>query len=75
MCQASMSLAADTSVLSPQVCAGLIEERPEDGPPPSAILRLAVLATREGRASEWRSPAQEAQRSAIASPAETLLVP
>jgi chloramphenicol 3-O phosphotransferase len=40
-------LEVDTSVLSPQECAGVIRQRLEDGPPPSAILRLATLSTGE----------------------------
>ena len=37
-------LEVDTSVLSAEECADSIRQRLEDGPPPSAIFRLAVMA-------------------------------
>jgi len=40
-------LEVDTSVLSPQECAGVIRQRLGAGPPPSAILRLAAISTGE----------------------------
>ena len=43
-------LEVDTSVLSSEECADVIRQRLEDGPPPSAILRLAAMATGEERA-------------------------
>lgn len=41
-------LEVDTSVLSSEACADVIRRRLEDGPPPSAFQRLAVMATEEG---------------------------
>lgn len=38
-------LQVDTSVLSPEACAGVIRQRLEDGPPPSAFRRLEAMAT------------------------------
>jgi len=38
-------LEVDTSVLSPEECAGVIRQRLDDGPPPSAFQRLAAMAT------------------------------
>ncbi len=38
-------LEVDTSVLSSQECADMIRQRLEEGPPPSAILRLAAIST------------------------------
>jgi len=43
-------LEVDTSVLSAEECADVIRQRLEEGPPPSAILRLAAMATGEERA-------------------------
>lgn len=45
-------LEIDTSVLSPQECAHVIRQRLEDGPPPSAILRLAAMTTGEESAQK-----------------------
>lgn len=42
-------LEVDTSVLSPEECAGIIRQRLEDGPPPSAISRLASMTTEDDR--------------------------
>lgn len=38
-------LEVDTSVLSPEACAGAIRRRLDDGPSPSAFRRLAAMAT------------------------------
>ncbi len=40
-------LEVDTSVLSSEECAGVIRQRLENGPPPSAFQRLAAMVTRE----------------------------
>lgn len=45
-------LEVDTSILSPEECADLIRRRLEDGPPPSAILRLATMSLREEHTPE-----------------------
>ena len=37
-------LEVDTSLLSPEECAGVIQRRLEDGPPPSALQQLAAMS-------------------------------
>lgn len=39
-------LEVDTSILSAEQCANVIRQRLEEGPPPSAIRRLAAMSTR-----------------------------
>jgi chloramphenicol 3-O phosphotransferase len=41
----------DTSALSPEECAALIQQRLTDGPPPSAFQQLATITTRRKRAA------------------------
>jgi chloramphenicol 3-O phosphotransferase len=43
-------LEVDTSVLSAEACADVIHQRLDKGPPPSALQRLAALATAEEQA-------------------------
>jgi len=45
-------LEVDTSVLSAEECANVIRQRLEEDPPPSAIFRLAAMATGEEYAPE-----------------------
>jgi chloramphenicol 3-O phosphotransferase len=43
-------LEVDTSLLSSEECADMIRQRIENGPPPSAILRLASMIEEEEQA-------------------------
>ena len=42
-------LEVDTSVLSPEACAGAIQSRLKDGPAPTAFPRLAAMVTDGGK--------------------------